>query len=141
TSPRKLRRHSCCAMCRYPAAMTAATPIRKATQPGRSEHMITRRHFLQSTVALGCGLAMAPGFAQTAPGSYPFGIQLYTLRAVMPQDPEGVLRQLAGFGYHQIESYEGPQGMFWGKTPGDFRRYVNELGMELLASHCSIDNG
>src|SRR5690554_5853078 len=102
--------------------------------------MMTRRHFLQGTAALGCGLALAPGtMAQGA--SYPFGIQLYTLRSVMPGDPEGVLTQLASFGYQQIESYEGPQGMFWGKTPQEFRRFIDELGMDLVASHCNIDEG
>jgi hypothetical protein len=35
---------------------------------------------------------------------------LYTLRDVIPGDPKGVLKQLASFGYKQIESYEGAKG-------------------------------
>ncbi len=69
------------------------------------------------------------------------GIQLYTLREDMLGDPEGVLRQLAQFGYSQIESYEGPSGMFWGKSPADFATFVRELGIDPVASHCSIEEG
>ncbi len=41
-----------------------------------------------------------------------FGLQLYTLRDDMPKDPKGVLKQVASFGYKQIESFEGDQGIF-----------------------------
>jgi sugar phosphate isomerase/epimerase len=66
-----------------------------------------------------------------------FGIQLYTLREDMPKDPKGVLKQIAGFGYKQIESYEGAKGMFWGMTHTDFKKYMDDLGMKLVASHCN----
>lgn len=68
-----------------------------------------------------------------------FGIQLYTLRDVVPKDPKGVLKQLASFGYTQIESYEGPQGMFWGMSNTDFKKYMDELGMSIVSSHCDIN--
>jgi sugar phosphate isomerase/epimerase len=66
------------------------------------------------------------------------GIQLYTLRDDMPKDPKGVLKQLASFGYKQIESYEGPAGMFWGMNPKEFKTYVEDLGMNVVASHCDM---
>ncbi len=65
----------------------------------------------------------------------PFGIQLYTLRDVLPQDPEGVLRQLASFGYNQIESYEGAQGIFWGMGNTGFKQLMDELDMTMISSH------
>ncbi len=67
-----------------------------------------------------------------------YGIQLYTLRDVLPADPKGVLKQLAGFGYKQIESYEGAQGMFWGMTNKEFKSYIGDLGMKIVSSHCDI---
>lgn len=70
---------------------------------------------------------------------HPFGLQLYSLRADMPNDPRGVLRQVAEFGYNQIESYEGPMGMFWGMSPAEFKSYMDDLGMEIIASHCNIN--
>ncbi|MCX8019182.1 MAG: sugar phosphate isomerase/epimerase [Chitinophagaceae bacterium] len=67
-----------------------------------------------------------------------FGLQLYTLREDFPKDPKGVLAQVASYGYRQIESFEGPNGMFWGMRPKEFKNYINDLGMELIASHCNV---
>ncbi len=68
-----------------------------------------------------------------------FGLQLYTLRDDLPKDPKGVLKQVASFGYKQIEGYEGPQGLFWNMTHTDFKKYMDDLGTEFIASHCNID--
>ncbi len=68
-----------------------------------------------------------------------FGIQLYTLRDDMPKDPKGVLQQLASFGYKQIESYEGSQGMFWGMSNIEFKKYMDDLGMKIVASHSDMN--
>lgn len=65
-----------------------------------------------------------------------FGLQLYTVRDDMARDPKGILKQIASFGYKQIESYEGPGGMFWGMTPSDFKKFLDDLGLEMIASHC-----
>lgn len=71
-----------------------------------------------------------------------FGIQLWTLRDVIGEDPKATLKTLAGYGYGQIESFEGQQGMFWGMKPAEFASYVNnDLGMNLIASHCNIMEG
>lgn len=68
-----------------------------------------------------------------------FGLQLYTLRDDMPKDPKGVLKQVSSFGYKQIESYEGKQGMFWGMSNTDFKKYMDDLGMTIVSSHCDIN--
>ncbi len=68
-----------------------------------------------------------------------FGIQLYTLRDEMPKDPKEVLKQLAAYGYRQIESYEGAQGMFWGMGNTGFKEYMDSLGLTIVSSHCDIN--
>ncbi len=68
----------------------------------------------------------------------PFGLQLYTLREDFPKDPKGILKQVAGMGYKQIEGYEGPQGIFWGMGAAGFKSYMDELGMTFVSSHCDI---
>jgi len=65
-----------------------------------------------------------------------FGLQLYSLRDVLPNDPKGILKQVASFGYKQIESYEGPKGMFWGMSNTEFKKYMDDLGMTVISSHC-----
>lgn len=68
-----------------------------------------------------------------------FGLQLWTIRDDMAKDPKGVLKQLASFGYKQIESFEGGQGMYWGMSNLDFKKYMDELGMAIVSSHCDIN--
>ena len=68
-----------------------------------------------------------------------FGLQLYTLRDDMPKDPKGVLKQISSFGYKQIEGYEGKDGMFWGMSNTDFKKYMDDLGMVMVSSHCDIN--
>jgi len=68
-----------------------------------------------------------------------FGIQLWTLRDIIGEDPKGVLKALSEFGYKQIESYEGDQGIFWGMSPQEYKTYLQELGMDAVSSHCNID--
>ena len=67
-----------------------------------------------------------------------FGLQLYTLRADLPADPRGVIKQVASFGYKQIEGFEGPKGMFWGMTNKEFKSYMDDLGTTFVASHCDV---
>jgi sugar phosphate isomerase/epimerase len=76
---------------------------------------------------------MGPG-----PSLKKFGIQLYTLRDVIGDNPKETLRQLSSFGFNQIEGYEGGQGIYWNMPHKDFKKYINDLGMEMVSSHCDI---
>lgn len=106
-----------------------------------------RREFLQLTGAAAAGLALSglPLSSLAIPGTEAskkigsFGLQLYSVRDVIPKDPRGVLKQIASFGYKQIESYEGAQGMFWGLGNTGFKKYMDELGMSIVSSHCDIN--
>ena len=113
-----------------------------------------RRKFLQLAGGLASGVAFAniscnsssspkaeelkdttttPTVARNEPKSLDtFGVQLWTVRDDLPKDPKGVLKQLAGFGYKQIESFEGKQGMFWGMSNTDFKKYMDELGIVIV---------
>jgi sugar phosphate isomerase/epimerase len=98
-----------------------------------------RRQFLQSLGLAGAGslLAKKDLFALTAAKGNlgPYGLQLWSVQNEMAADPKGVLKKVASYGYRQIESFEGKMGMFWGMTPGDFRNYSNDLGMQVISSH------
>ncbi len=116
----------------------------------------TRRSFLKKSGMLSAALLAVPSLGIPGLGcsrnrddqspdpeteTLPFGIQLWTLRDVFPENPRGVLEQLASFGYRQIELFEGPQGMFWGYSPTEMKQIIDDLGMELVASHCNIQEG
>jgi sugar phosphate isomerase/epimerase len=66
-----------------------------------------------------------------------FGIQLWTVKSEMGADAKGTLAKLSVYGYTQIESFEGPKGMFWGMKNTEFKKYMDDLGMNLVSSHCN----
>jgi len=68
-----------------------------------------------------------------------FGIQLWSVRDDLAKDLKGVLKQLASYGYKQIESFEGGKGIFWGMTNTEFKAEMDKLGMKIISSHCDIN--
>ncbi len=115
-----------------------------------------RREFLRLSALLAAGAALpiyacGPTARQTQEGENTtttdraplpaFGIQLYTLKEQMAQNPKVVLNELSTYGYKELESFEGPSGMFWGMSNTDFKKYVEDLGMTLVASHCKMGEG
>lgn len=66
-----------------------------------------------------------------------FGLQLYTLRDDLPKDVKGVLKQVASFGYKQVEGFEGKLGLWWGMTNKDFKKYLDDMGISMVSSHCN----
>lgn len=102
-----------------------------------------RKEFLKLSGSLALGAMASPGLKACMNGSEKseslksFGLQLYTLRADMPSDPKGILKQVASFGYKEIESYEGPKGMFWGMKNSEFKKYMDDLGVAIISSHCN----
>ncbi len=110
-----------------------------------------RKRFLQNLVAASLGVAMVPSWAcrsktnaadhsedSTGGSLDKFGIQLYTLRDLMPKDPLGTIRKVSDLGFTQIEGYEGDLGLFWGMPHGDFGSILDDLGLEMISSHCQI---
>jgi len=101
---------------------------------------VSRRKFLQTS-----GLFTAAGLIsmnELLAGNLKlknYGLQLWSVKNALAKDPKDVLKQIASFGYTQIESFEGGKGIFWGMTPADFKKYMDDLGMKIISSHCNID--
>jgi len=105
-----------------------------------------RRDFLQSTgmavsgIFLSSYLPACKSAAVSKDVKDNFGLQLYTLRDVLPKDPKAVLKQVASFGYKQIESYDHDQlGIFWGMKNTEFKKLMDDLGMKIVSSHCDMN--
>lgn len=104
-----------------------------------------RREFLKSGSMLAASFALTPVVSKLisedadAAKLDKFGIQLWTVKKALENDPKGVLKQLSSDGYKQIESFEGKKGMFWGMTNTEFKKYMDELGTTIISSHCDIN--
>jgi sugar phosphate isomerase/epimerase len=102
-----------------------------------------RKDFLKISGGLAlAGLASKSGLASISLEEKKiknFGIQLWSVRDDLAKDPKGVLSQLASYGYKQIESFEGTNGIFWGMTNKEFKAHLDSVGSKIVSSHCNIN--
>jgi sugar phosphate isomerase/epimerase len=66
------------------------------------------------------------------------GLQLYTIREAMKADAPGSLKKVSDIGYKYLEMADYANGKFYGYLPGEFKKMVNDLDMEILSSHASV---
>jgi sugar phosphate isomerase/epimerase len=105
--------------------------------------MKNRRDFIKTTTILTAGAILLPQLScksgkNIAKGKTPgkvIGLQLYTLRDQLPKDLEGTLKKVAEIGYKNVEGYDYKNRLILGKTPVEFRKIVEDLGMKLPSMH------
>ena len=68
------------------------------------------------------------------------GIQLYSVRDDMKKDPLGTLRQLAAMGYKNVEHANYNDRKFYGYTPVEFKKILDDLGMKMPSGHTVMGN-
>lgn len=73
------------------------------------------------------------------PRSFALGLQLYTIRDAMTTDVPGSLKKVSDMGYKYVELADYADGKFYGYTPADFKKMVNDLGMEIISSHTQVE--
>ncbi|MEA1885882.1 MAG: sugar phosphate isomerase/epimerase [Bacteroidota bacterium] len=93
-----------------------------------------RRRFIQTTVAGATAAMIMPTFA-CSPGEKKTGLILYTVRNEMANDAEGTLDKIAEIGYNWLEAAGYADGKFHGHKPSEFRKMIENRGMELISSH------
>lgn len=102
---------------------------------------MNRRHFLrQSGAAVALGAALGPGAARalaaarSAPVPAEIGIQLYTLRDILPGDVNGVLEMLVRYGIGEVET-----AGYADREPAAFRAVLDAVGLTAPSAHVGID--
>lgn len=68
------------------------------------------------------------------------GIQLYSIRDDMKKDPLGSLKQLAAMGYKNVEHANYNNRKFYGYTPIEFKKILDDLGMKMPSGHTVMGN-
>lgn len=99
----------------------------------------SRRSFIRGAALTSVALSMPfkNKLMAMASKSNPFGIQLWSVKQALAKDTLGVLKQIAANGYKKIESFEGPKGMFWGMKNTEFKKVMDDLGMNIVSTHCN----
>lgn len=96
--------------------------------------MNSRRAFVKSAGLLSAGVLLSPTLL-AAPKQY-IGLQLYTVRDAMQQDPAGTLAKVAQMGYNSVEgaTYTGSL-KFYGMEPAAFAKVLQQNGLIMPSSH------
>lgn len=63
------------------------------------------------------------------------GLQLYSVRAAMNENPVGTIEQVGAMGYDFVESAGYSNGMIYGMEPSEFKALVEENGMVYRGAH------
>lgn len=96
----------------------------------------SRRSFIQkSTLFLaGAGL-LSPSLRAAFNPTTITGIQLYSVRDDMKQNPRATLEALANMGYKYVEHANYIDRKFYGYSATSFKKILEELGLKMLSGH------
>jgi sugar phosphate isomerase/epimerase len=93
---------------------------------------ISRRTFVKTASASIAGAAFlqsVPRLMANALG-LPIGLQLYSVRDLLPIDYDGTLRQLGKLGYQEVEA-----AGFFGHSPKEVRQAMDHAGLHCVSAH------
>lgn len=101
----------------------------------------SRRKFLKVSTASAMGMIMMQSSSLLAGTHKKFGVglQLYTIRDAIAEDLEGSLEKVAGIGYKNLELANYSDGVFYGKTPKEFKKLMDDFGFKVISSHTSVE--
>lgn len=96
----------------------------------------SRRSFIRNSALFLSGTALLSKTAfASAKSSEIFGIQLYSVRDDMQKDPIGTLTELAKIGYRYVEHANYDHRKFYGYTPKEFKKVLDDLGLQMPCGH------
>lgn len=108
----------------------------------------SRRDFLKLSAAGAFGSLLIPKInmsnspvlnSPVDPKTFGICLQLYTIRDAMGKDVRGSLKKVSDTGYKYVELASYSENKFYGYIPSEFKKIVNDLGMECLSSHAGVD--
>jgi len=100
--------------------------------------MLNRRDFIKQT---GLGISAASlglsSFSSPLAKKYKMGLQLFTIRAPMAEDPKEALKTISRFGYQDTETYgyNGEKQEFYGMPARDFKKVLEDNSLESTSGH------
>lgn len=96
----------------------------------------SRRTFIRTGAMATAGLALLrTQGCSSAPKNAIVGLQLYSIRDEMRQDPLGSLKEVAKMGYVYVEHANYVEGKFYGYAPVEFRKILDDLGLKMISGH------
>ena len=89
----------------------------------------SRRTFLKASAAV-AAVGVAARRVSAAPLGFPIGLQLYSVRELLPKDFDGTLHQLAAAGYVEVEA-----AGYYDKTAAEWKHAMDQAGLRCTSTH------
>jgi sugar phosphate isomerase/epimerase len=93
----------------------------------------SRRSFLKASGALAAAACVGGERLIAEHLHMPIGLQLYSVRNLLPKDFEGTLHQLAASGYKEVEA-----AGYFDKTAADFGNALQKAGLKCVSTHHAL---
>lgn len=93
----------------------------------------SRRDFLKASGAVAAAAVAGSHKLGAAPLSMSVGLQLYSVRNLLPKDFDGTLKQLHDAGYRVVEA-----AGYFNKSAADFRHAMDHAGLRCISSHLTL---
>ena len=96
----------------------------------------SRRNFIKkSSFALAGATFVSQGLFSMAKKKESMGIQLYSVKEDMKKDPLSTLKEIASFGYQNVEHANYIDRKFYGYSANEFKTILADLGMKMPSGH------
>jgi len=104
--------------------------------------MNSRRSFIKNAGIAAAGAMILPSFACSALAApkRKIGLQLYSMRELLPKDVRGTIAKIAEAGYNEVETYGySVKDKFWGLDPKSFKALLDQHGLTAPSGHYGMD--
>ena len=94
----------------------------------------TRRDFLKLAGAASLAALAFRDALDAYPLGLPLGLQLYSLRELLPKDFDGTLKAVSGAGYTEVEA-----AGYYAMSAPDFKQSMDAAGLHCVSGHYPLD--
>jgi sugar phosphate isomerase/epimerase len=99
--------------------------------------MTTRRTFIKHAGILATTAFVAPSFLVKK--KYKLGLQLFSIRGAMSQDIKSTLKQVAAFGYEEVEIYGFSDKKYYKLEPSVFKNILDDNNLTTSSGHYDLN--
>lgn len=94
----------------------------------------SRRNFLKTTCAATAAAALGAQRLDAATLNMPLGVQLYSVRDLLPKDFDGTLHKVSAAGYKVVEA-----AGYYNKTAAQWKHSMDAAGLRCISAHYALE--
>jgi sugar phosphate isomerase/epimerase len=99
--------------------------------------MTNRRTFIKKAGLLAATAVIAPSFLLKK--KYKLGLQLFSIREAMARDLKDTLKQVAAFGYEEVEIYGFSESKYYKLEPSVFKTILDDNNLTTSSGHYDLN--